>query len=107
LHGRLGEAISAKSIADQCRRSSTSPDPPAMMSRRKRKLIGTILLVVLVPAYAMIMVELSRYLLAGAGWFTQLVFFVIAGFIWALPVLPLIRWMERLSPDEAEARREG
>jgi membrane protein implicated in regulation of membrane protease activity len=70
------------------------------MSRRKRKLIGTILLIGIVPAYAMLAVELSRYVLAGASWWVQAVFFLVAGMAWAIPVLPLIRWMERLSPEE-------
>jgi membrane protein implicated in regulation of membrane protease activity len=74
------------------------------MTRRKRKLIGTLLLIIVVPVYAMLAVELSRYVLAGASWWAQALFFLVAGVAWAIPVLPLIRWMERLSPEEREGR---
>ncbi len=57
------------------------------MTRRTRKFIGTLLLIVIVPAYAMIMVELSRFALAGATWWQQALFFLVAGLGWALPVL--------------------
>jgi membrane protein implicated in regulation of membrane protease activity len=76
------------------------------MSRRTRKFIGTLALIVIVPAYAMLMVELSRYVLAGASWWMQTLFFLIAGIGWALPVLPLIKWMEKLSPDETVRRNQ-
>jgi membrane protein implicated in regulation of membrane protease activity len=72
------------------------------MSRRKRKLVGALLLIVVVPVYAMLAVELSRYVLAGASWWMQALFFLVAGIAWAFPILPLIRWMERLTPEERE-----
>jgi membrane protein implicated in regulation of membrane protease activity len=76
------------------------------MTRRTRKFIGTFVLILIVPIYAMLMVELSRYMLAGASWWIQAIFFLIAGLGWALPVLPLIKWMERLGPnEEAQERR--
>jgi hypothetical protein len=74
------------------------------MSRRTRKFIGTLALIVIVPAYAMLMVELSRYVLAGANWWQQTLFFLFAGMGWAIPVLPLIKWMEKLSPEEVAQR---
>jgi thiol:disulfide interchange protein len=74
------------------------------MTRRTRKFIGTLALIIVVPAYAMLMVELSRYVLAGANWWQQALFFIVAGIGWALPVMPLIRWMEKLSPGEEPGR---
>ena len=70
------------------------------MSRRNRKLLGTVLIILFVPVYAMILVEISRYAVAGAPWWLQAPFFLFAGLGWALPILPMIRWMEKLTPEE-------
>jgi Protein of unknown function (DUF2842) len=75
------------------------------MTRRNRKLIGTVLLILIVPTYAMLMVELSRYVLAGANWWQQALFFLVAGLGWSIPVMPLIRWMEKLNPGEVAEPR--
>jgi hypothetical protein len=74
------------------------------MTRRTRKFIGTFALILIVPVYAMLMVELSRFVLAGASWWLQALFFLVAGMGWAIPVLPLIRWMEKLAPGEDPGR---
>jgi hypothetical protein len=77
-----------------------------LMTRRTRKFIGAFALILFVPVYAMLVVELSRFLLAGASWWIQAIFYLIAGLGWTLPVLPLIKWMERLGPDEKAQGRQ-
>ncbi len=52
----------------------------------------------------MIAVELSRYVLAGASWWLQAIVFLLLCLAWAFPVMPLIRWMERLTPEEEAAK---
>lgn len=67
------------------------------MTRRARKLIGTLVLVVLLPVYVWIAaaVGMGRITLAPAG--IQFAFFMVAGLLWVLPAGILIRWMQR--PD--------
>lgn len=65
------------------------------MSRRLRKLIGTIIILLFVIIYALVVMALAQPILKGAGALTQLAFYVIAGMAWILPIMPLIVWMER------------
>mgnify|MGYP001765243810 CR=1 FL=1 len=65
------------------------------MSRRLRKLIGTIIILLFVIIYALVVMALAQPILKGAGTLTQLAFYVVAGMAWILPIMPLIVWMER------------
>lgn len=71
------------------------------MTRRQRKLIGAFFMVAFVLLYAMAVTTLAGPLLAGAGKLGEAVFYLVAGLAWAVPLLPLIRWMERRGPGEA------
>ena len=65
------------------------------MSRRIRKLIGTIVILLFVIVYALVVMALAQPILKDAGAWTQLAFYVVAGMAWILPIMPLIVWMER------------
>lgn len=65
------------------------------MTRRNRKLFGSIALLIFVMVYALVVMTIAQGRIQDTGKFTQLIFFIIAGLGWILPVLPLIRWMER------------
>jgi len=67
------------------------------MRRRQRKLIGafTILLTVVVYSLAAMSLAQGRLQEADKGW--QNLFYLVAGMGWILPLMPVIRWMER--PD--------
>lgn len=65
------------------------------MTASLRKLLGTVLLVSLVIAYAIVAMSLAVPLLAKASWWAQLAYFVIGGFLWIVPAMLLIRWMSR------------
>lgn len=67
------------------------------MPIRVRKLIGTLLLLVLVPVWALLAVAIAQRLLAGASALAAGLYYVVAGLGWVLPALPLITWMSR--PD--------
>lgn len=43
-------------------------------------------------AYLLVVLELAS-LLAGAHWALELLFFAVAGIIWAFPAARLIRWV--------------
>lgn len=71
------------------------------MKPRLKKLLGLIVLLPALLLYFGAVVTLSDRL--PAFWLVKLVYFVITGLAWAVPVIPFIRWMEK-NPGE---RRKG
>jgi Protein of unknown function (DUF2842) len=69
------------------------------MPRRTRKLIGTIAILVFVLAYGPVAMALAESRILEAPKLVQTVAFVVLGLAWILPILPLIRWMERPDAD--------
>lgn len=65
------------------------------MNPRLKKLIGAVLMVAFVIFYALIVMAVAPRILTGASKLVEMAFYVIAGLAWTLPLLPLIRWMER------------
>lgn len=63
------------------------------MPVRLKKLIGTILLIVLVLVYALIATAVAVAQLAESGPLVHLAFFVFSGLLWILPAMLIIRWM--------------
>ena len=65
------------------------------MRIRTRKLIGTIGLLVLVTAWALLAMAFAQFVVrAQSGWVAAL-FYLIAGLGWVLPAMPLVSWMQR------------
>ncbi|WP_112663556.1 DUF2842 domain-containing protein [Microvirga flavescens] len=69
------------------------------MSKRNRKLIGTILMLAFVAIYAPLAMALAESRIIEAPKLVQTLFYIILGLAWVLPIMPLIRWMEK--PDKA------
>jgi hypothetical protein len=67
------------------------------MRIRTRKLFGTVALLVLVPAWALIAMALAQVVLADAGAVVAAFYYFIAGVGWVLLAMPLVSWMSR--PD--------
>jgi hypothetical protein len=68
------------------------------MPRRARKLIGGAAMLVFVVAYALVAMALAQARpLQEAPALVQSLGYVILGLAWTLPLMPLIKWMER--PD--------
>ncbi|HEY8007064.1 MAG TPA: DUF2842 domain-containing protein [Methylocella sp.] len=68
------------------------------MRGRFRKLIGTIIVILFVPAYALIAMALAQARpLREAPVFIQILCYAGLGLIWIVPLMPLIKWMEK--PD--------
>jgi hypothetical protein len=65
------------------------------MPERLRKLIGSIVLVVFVCAYALTAMTVAAAKLPGTSRLTQLVFYVVAGLAWVIPAAALIAWMQK------------
>jgi hypothetical protein len=69
------------------------------MSIRARKFVGTIALLVLVMAWALLAMALAQSVLTDINGFVAAIYYIVAGLGWVLPAMPLISWMAR--PDRA------
>ena len=63
------------------------------MTPRVRKLVGLVAILGFLVFYMGLIANLARYVPEHGPW--QLVFFVLAGVLWGVPILPLISWMSR------------
>ncbi|MEO6341012.1 MAG: DUF2842 domain-containing protein [Caulobacteraceae bacterium] len=63
------------------------------MTARVRKFIGGIGVVIFLIAYAGLVVTIADYIPKAP--LAQLAFFVAAGLLWGVPILPLLTWMNR------------
>jgi Protein of unknown function (DUF2842) len=71
-------------------------------SMRKRKLIGTVVLLVFIAAYALLAMVVAMVLqMQNANKVVELIFYVVAGLLWTIPAALLIRWM---SQDDGDPR---
>ncbi|WP_420103118.1 DUF2842 domain-containing protein [Bosea sp. (in: a-proteobacteria)] len=69
------------------------------MTQRSRKLVGTFAILIFVCVYALVAMALAQGRVTEAPKLVQTVVYVVLGLAWVLPLLPLIKWMER--KDEA------
>ncbi len=68
------------------------------MSARVRKLVGGLAMIAFIGFYAMIAMALAQSRpLQEAPALLQTLGYVVLGLAWTLPLMPLIKWMER--PD--------
>ncbi len=65
------------------------------MNPRLKKLIGTMAMVMFVAFYALVIAAVAPRVLTGSSKAVELGFYIIAGLAWVVPLLPLIRWMEK------------
>jgi len=63
------------------------------MRVRTRKLIGTVLLLLLATVWSLAAMVIAQVpVIANSGWL-QAAYYVVAGLGWVLPAMPLIKWM--------------
>jgi hypothetical protein len=69
-----------------------------MMRKRERKFVGSVLMLSFVIVYALIAMALAqaRFVQQAPG-LVQALCYAVLGMAWVLPMMPLIKWMER--PD--------
>jgi hypothetical protein len=66
------------------------------LRRRQRKLIGAAVMVLFVVVYALLAMAVSQARpLQEASKLVQGIWYAVIGLAWILPMMPLIRWMER------------
>ena len=70
------------------------------MTMRTRKLVGTILLMVMITIYALLAMVVAVILEVNTtSKLVELVYYAVAGLLWVLPAAWIIRWM---SQDDAD-----
>ena len=67
------------------------------MRRRTRKLVGTLFSIAFLAIYALLAMALAESRIQDASNIVRLVVYIVLGIAWILPLMPLIRWMQR--PD--------
>ena len=67
------------------------------MTIRTRKLVGAILLVVFLSLYALAAMMVAIVMQVSASKVAELAYYPIAGLLWVLPAMWLVKWMQR--PD--------
>jgi hypothetical protein len=65
------------------------------MPIRLRKLIGTVMLLVLVIVWALVAMALAQFPAIRDNAVLSVVYYVIAGLGWVLPAMPIVSWMSR------------
>jgi hypothetical protein len=72
---------------------------PAPLPRRTRKLIGAFAMLAFVIFYALALMSLAQGTIQDSSKLVQGLFYLVGGISWILPLMPLIRWMERPDPE--------
>lgn len=86
----------------QERQITTKPPARKRLARKSRKLIGAITILLFVVIYALVaMVVVQAPVFDSFAKPVQTLIFLVVGMAWILPLMPLIKWMER--PDESQA----
>ena len=65
-------------------------------STRWRKLVGAVTMLAFVIVYAPIAMALAESRIVDAPPVVRSMAYVALGLVWILPLMPLIRWMERV-----------
>jgi Protein of unknown function (DUF2842) len=65
------------------------------MTPRIKKLIGTIIIFLWLPVYALFASGIAVHLLPHAGGVAAFFFYLIAGTFWAVPIALMLPWMYR------------
>ena len=69
------------------------------MRRRTRKLFGTLFMLVFLAIYALLAMALAESRIQEGSNTVRLVVYTVLGLAWVLPLLPLVRWMQRPDPE--------
>jgi hypothetical protein len=81
------------------------------MPVRLRKLVGAIALIVFVPSWVLIAMEIAQFPVLQSSAVLETAYYAVAGLGWILPAMPLIRWAfgKRMSDvrDQMSDRKGG
>jgi hypothetical protein len=65
------------------------------MTQSVRKLVGTLLMLVLLVIYPLVAMAVYAGYLSGAPWWIAVGYALVVGLFWAVPAAMVIRWMSR------------
>jgi len=68
------------------------------MSPRIKKLIGTLVLLIWIPVYAIFAMGFGVHILPHASGLVTFLYYAIAGTIWIIPIGLMLPWMNREAP---------
>ena len=60
-------------------------------STQMRKIIGIVAILTYLTVYIIIAMTIGTYLISSPKWL-QLIYYIIAGVIWVLPLKPVMKW---------------
>lgn len=63
------------------------------MTPRIRKLVGTVLLLIVLAIYSLVVMLVASVLVTNGNKVIEMIFYAIAGLAWVLPAGLLIKWM--------------
>jgi hypothetical protein len=69
------------------------------MPIRRRKLVGTVALFVLVIVWALLGMALAQSVLTSTTGLLASLYYLAVGLGWVLPAMPIIAWMSRPDPS--------
>ena len=69
------------------------------MNPRTKKLIGTLVILVWLPIYALTAMGVGVHVLPHAAWYVTLLYYALAGTLWIIPVGLMLPWMHRQAPN--------
>jgi uncharacterized protein DUF2842 len=65
------------------------------MSPSIKKLIGTIVILIWLPIYALIAMGVAFHVLPHANAFVAFLYYALAGTLWTIPIGLMFPWMQR------------
>jgi len=71
------------------------PTEHAVLTPHTKKLIGTIVILIWVPIYALLAMRVAVSVLPGANPFVELLYYAVAGTAWIIPIGLMLPWMSR------------
>jgi hypothetical protein len=65
------------------------------MHPRLKKLIGTLIMLIWIPVYALIAMSIGIRVLPHAHWAIAFLYYAVAGTLWIVPIGLMFPWMHR------------
>lgn len=69
-----------------------------------RRLIGTVMIIVLVLLYAFLATMVASATLGRSHWTVHLLYFFVTGLLWVLPAMWIIKWMHKPDVPKRDGR---
>ena len=60
-----------------------------------KKLIGAIVTLIWLPVYALVAAGVAAHVLPRANWLIELLYYMVAGTLWIVPIGLMLPWMHR------------